>query len=196
MLTDDDLTRSLGSAFQDATEGLTYTGRTRPPRQVLSTVLPAVTAAAVLTGAAVAAIETGHHSTPAVGAGVRPAPHHPSSTAVSHPAKKTLVTRKVRLAGFTITYQAAAGSPLQLYAEVGFSSVPDSATPVTTTNPNAKTWIGTESSTGDNALYVQFSDGNSDQLYALVSPTWTQQQLINAFESPMAVPEVSAGSGS
>jgi hypothetical protein len=196
MLTDDDLTRSLESAFQDATEGLTYTGRTRPPRQVLSTVLPAVAAGAVLTGVAVAAIETGHHTTPAVGASVRPSPHHPSSTVARHPAKKTLVTRKVRLAGFTITYQAAAGSPVQLYAEVGFSSVPASATPVTTTNPNAKTWIGTEPSTGDNALYVQFSDGNDDQLYALVSPTWTQQQLINAFESPMAVPEVSAGSGS
>jgi hypothetical protein len=196
MLTDDDLTRSLGSAFQDATEGLIYTGRTRPPRQVLSTVLPAMAAGAVLTGAAVAAIETGNHTTPAVGASVRPAPHHLSSTAARHPSKKTLVTRKVRLAGFTITYRAAAGSPVQLYAEVGLSSVPDSATPVSTTNPNAKTWIGTEPSTGDNALYIQFSDGNDDQLYALVSPTWTQQQLIDAFESPMAVPEVSAGSGS
>jgi hypothetical protein len=196
MLTDDDLTRSLGSAFHDATEGLTYTGRTRPPRQVLSTVLPAVAAGAVLTAAAVAAVETSHPSTPSVGASVRPTPHHPSPTAARHPAKKTLVTRKVRLAGFTITYQAAAGSPIQLYAEVGFSSVPASATPVTTTNPNAKTWIGTQPKTGDNALYIQFTDADSGQLYALVSPTWTQQQLIKAFESPMAVPEVAAGSGS
>ncbi len=196
MLTDDDLTRSLESAFQDATEGLIYTGRTRPPRQVVSTVLPAVAAGAVLTAAAVTAIETSHPSTPAVGASVRPAPQHPSSTAAPEPAKKIMVTRRVRLAGFTITYQATAGSPGQLYAEAGFTSVPDSATPVTTTNPNAKTWIGTEPSTGDNALYVQLSDGNSDPIYALVSPTWTQQQLINAFENPMAVPEVSAGSGS
>jgi hypothetical protein len=196
MLTDDELTRSLGRAFQEATEGLTYTGRTRPPRQVLSTVLPAVATGAVLTGAAVGVMQTSHPSTPAVGASVRSAPHHSSSTAAPHPAKNTLVTRKVRLAGLTIAYQAAAGSPVQLYAEVGFSSVPESATPVTTTNPNAKTWIGTQLSTGDNALYVQFEDGNIHQLYALVSPTWTQQQLINAFESPMAVPEVSASNGS
>jgi hypothetical protein len=92
--------------------------------------------------------------------------------------------------------QRAAGAPAPLFAEVGFRSVPANARRVSVTRPRFHAWVGKDPKTGDNALYVKVPTRDGGQLFALLSPTWSQQRLIKVFENPQPrpVPAVSAGS--
>jgi hypothetical protein len=189
MLTDDDLTRELGETFRAATTHLSYQGRTRPPRH-LTPALPAAALGAAAVAATIVAVNAGGGAQhPAGSAALRP------ETVPSTVASPVLVTRTLRLAGFTIRYQHAAGSPDPLYVELGFHHIPPGLREIASPDPHVRVWVGKEPKTGDNALYVKAATRFGGELFALVSPTWSQQQLIEVLHHPRPVPAVSAGSG-
>jgi hypothetical protein len=199
MLTDDDLTRELGAAFRTATENLTYSGRTRPPSR-MTAALPAVGVAAVLAGVAVAGVNaSGHHHAVAA---AKPAAVGTPTVGISrshHPAagtKPRLVTRTMKLAGYTLSFQSADGAPDPVIAKIDFGGLPAGVQAITLTGTDAQGWIGTDPANGDNALYLKVPTDSGSRLFALESATWTHQQLINLFEAPepSAVPAVSASS--
>jgi hypothetical protein len=175
MLTDDDLTRELRAAFRGATADLNYTGRTRPPR-AMSVVLPTVATAATLAAVAVGVGATGGHHPPAARSVVGPV------VAPSAGTTTKLVTKTIKLAGFTLTYQSAAGAPSPLYWKVGFGKIPAEAREVHVTGTKARVWAGKDPSTGHNALYVKTPTRDGGTLFALYSPTWSEHQLIALFK--------------
>jgi hypothetical protein len=70
--------------------------------------------------------------------------------------------------------------------------LPDGVTAVSVDRTDVKVWAGVDPQTGDNAVFVQVADGDlAGKTYALLSPTWTQAQLIDLFENPVPVPMVS-----
>jgi hypothetical protein len=201
MLTDDDLTRELGAAFRSETEHMTYQGRTRPPRR-MTAALPAVGVAAVLAGGAVAGVDASDHHRATTSSALGPTAVRPTTSSATNvrPAagkKPRLVTRTMTLAGFTLSFQSAAGGPDPVIAKVDFGGLPAGVQPVTLTGTGVQAWTGTDPTNGDNALYMKVAINGGTRLFALESATWTDQQLIDLVESsePSAVPEVS-GSGS
>lgn len=191
MLTDDDLTRELGAAFRAATEDLTYAGRTRPPR-TLAVVLPSVATAATLAAVAVGvSVSDGHH--PAAKPGVA----SPIATSTAGTTTR-LVTKTLKLEGFTVKYQSVPGDQPPVYAVLGIDSVPANAHEIQLTGTDVRGWVGTYPPTGENAVYVKAPTRNDGSLFALVSPSWTQDQLVGLLTQDSqvaAVPAVSAGSG-
>jgi hypothetical protein len=200
MLTDDDLTRELGDAFRAATAEMTYTGRTRPRRRMV-VALPAVAGVVVLAAVTAGALDGSsathqHARTAAAGAGfIHPAPVRPATTSGSPASNPVLVTKTMKLDGFTISFQRAAGDPDPVFAETGLKGLPTGVRRVPATRPGFREWIGKDPKTGDNALYVKAPNRSGRQLFALLSPTWSQQRLIKLFEAPSPVPAVSADSG-
>ena len=187
MLTDDDLTRELNAAFRRATADLTYTGRTQPPRRVGA----ALSVAAVTAVAAVAfvAVTTADHPVP---------PVSPSAVGQTNadPTTRTapaLVTETLNFAGMTIRYQHAADAPVPIRAEVVGGGLPAGVREVTLAGTDSRVWVGTDPSSGDNALYVKPANSTDGRLFALLSATWTDKQLIDLVEHPRPVPEVSPG---
>jgi streptogramin lyase len=174
MLTDEDLTRELGAAFRTETEKLTYAGRTKPQRSRV--VL--VPMAAVVTAIAALAISLTLNDSPAKA----PAVAGPAHSAAPTPAKT--VNAKISLAGFTFAYQRTAGELAPVYATMEPGPVPDGFTPIATTGgTDAKAWVGKDPRSGDNAIYVKIADRNGGQLFALHSPVWTQDQLVDMFHN-------------
>src|SRR5688572_16607779 len=110
MLTDDDLTRQLGAAFGAASEDVSYTrpvpvaSRT-PSRRWLA--VPAVAAAAAM----VVVPETGDRDR----GDPQPTQAGPETTDPS----PQLVTERIRVAGFTLTYEREAGAPLPVSFVIG-----------------------------------------------------------------------------
>jgi hypothetical protein len=187
MLTDDDLTRQLGGAFRDATGDLEYAGRVPAPRSPISTVgVPLASTAAVVAALAVvwaSSPDTDDATPPSAGTAT---PSAPSSA-------PRVVTRTIEVAGFTYRYR---GEPRadDLYATLDVA-VPDDATPV---DPPAgaiagvKAWVGTDPTSGDHAIWVQSPSRNAGQVFAILSPTWTTDQLVDLFRNgqPRTVPAV------
>jgi hypothetical protein len=194
MLTDDDLARELGAAFRAATTDLTYTGRTRPPRQAAPAVTAAVTAVAVAAVTAGTISVAGHHHPAASPVAVGPtAASRTAGPAAARPstAPPTPVTETITLAGFTITYQHTAGQPDPVIAELAVGGLPAGVREVHLTGTRARAWVGKDPRSGDNALYVRAPTRNHKRLFVLLSATWTQKQLIGLLVHPRAVPLVS-----
>ena len=169
MLTDDELSRELGAAFRAATEELTYTGRRRPPRRTALVAVPVASAAVAIAAAIVATPRTDEQGTPAAQA--------PPS--VEGAPSQAVVSDSINLAGFTLHYERPVGSPDPLRPQYDVDGPPDNATPVPLTGTEAKAWVGVDPESGDNAIYLQAPTRNGGKLFALMSPTWTQDQLVD-----------------
>ncbi len=170
MLTDDELARELGALFREQAAGITYAGRRRPPGRAAAA-LPAA-AAAIALGAG---LGMALHPSPAAPArpGAGPYPPPAASTAAS-----MAVSATINLDGFTLHYQAPAGSPPRLRVQRAVRGLPPDARPVPLSGTTAKAWVGTDPASGDNALYLRSPARNGGRLFAVLSATWTQRQLI------------------
>ena len=171
MLTDDELARELGATFHAATGNITYAGRRRPPRSTAAVALP-IAAGAVAIAAAVltATAESPADDTLAA----------PADAAVASP---TMINESVSLAGLTLRYERPAGlpDPLRVDSDV---RVPDDATPV----PRAEgargaAWVGVDPESGDNAVYLQSPVRNGGKTFAILSATWSQDQLVDVLNN-------------
>ena len=156
MLTDDDLTRELNAAFRRATADLTYTGRTRPPRRV-----GAALSIAAVAAVAFVAVTTADHPVPTVS---------PSAVGQTNADPRTrtapvLVTETVNFAGMTIRYQHAADAPVPIRAEVVGGGLPAGVREVTLAGTDSRVWVGTDPSSGDNALYVKPANSTDGRLF-------------------------------
>jgi hypothetical protein len=172
MLTDDDLTRQLGTAFRETTDDLQYAGRVPTPRRPAYVL--AVPAAATVAAAAVLVATGGLASDDA------PSPPQAATTAPgsSHDAPATrVVTDRIEVAGFTLTYRHAAGEPDPIRL-VDDTEVPADARSVDV-EPPAQAWVGTDPASGDAALWLEAPTRNEGRLFAIVSSVWTQDQLVD-----------------
>jgi hypothetical protein len=182
MLTDDDLTNELGAAFRDSAGEMRYHGRRRPRRTAVVAV-PAVAVGASLAAVAIAAtVNAGDDPSP------RPIASAPTTSTVPTPAP--LGTEKVRVAGYTFTYQRAETEKTAPLIATMATELPDGLTPVSATN-GAKAWVGKDPK-GDNAIYVRAPTRNGGNLFELHSSIWTQDQLVDLFHkgTPKTVPLV------
>jgi hypothetical protein len=168
MLTDDQLSRDLGDAFRAASEGVTYTGRRQPPRSTAPVALSIGAAAVVVAGAIGVVIATDEQAAPPAGAAPAAVPEPP----------RAMVGDSISLAGVTLRYEREVGSPDPLRERLDVDAPPDDATPVPLPGTEAQAWVGVDPESGDNALYLQAPTRNGGRLFALLSPTWTQDQLV------------------
>ena len=187
MLTDDDLSRQLSGAFRAAAHDLTYAGRVPAPRSPITTIgVPLASSAAV-----VAALAVVWASSPDTEVGTPPGADGPT-TAATRPSAPKVVTEKVEVAGFTFSYRHAAGDSRadDLYGDMHVT-VPDDATPIEAPE-GVKAWVGVDPDSGDHAIYVDAPTRNGGQVFALLSPTWTEDQLVDLFRNgrPRPVPAV------
>lgn len=190
MLTDDDLGRQLSGAFHHASDDLTYAGRVPAPRSTITTIgVPLATSAAVVAALAVvwaASPDTDDPAPPIAGG-----PSVSSTPSPTAPAPR-LVTEKIEVAGFTFSYRHAAGDSLvdDLYGDMHVT-VPADAKPVDAPE-GVKAWVGVDPDSGDHAIYVDAPTRNGGQVFALLSPTWTEDQLVDLFHNgrPRPVPAV------
>lgn len=193
-MNDDQLTRDLGAAFRDATSDLTYGGRVPTPHRSPLLVVP-VTAAAAIAVLVPVALHDDPASAPSAGPGtVAPFSTSPATTRTTSAAPPTVLTEKVRLAGFTVRYHRSAGEQGPLVART-VAELPDDATPVDLSDMDAvpaKAWTGTEPTTGDAAIFVKVSTRFEGELFDLSGPGWTKDQLIAVFKGgePQVVPHV------
>ncbi|GAB3200279.1 hypothetical protein GCM10027062_19280 [Nocardioides hungaricus] len=181
MLTDDDLTTELRAAFRDTTTDLRYAGRVPTPRNRLAVGVPlAATAVAAATLAVVWA-----------GSAEAPAPA-PEATPTQGPVAPRMVTDTIRVAGYSFTYRYAAGEqPVNdLYAMLGDVSLPADAKPIDAPE-GVKAWAGTDDGSGDRGVWVRPSTAIGGAMYAVLSPTWTDEQLASLLEGePSGAPAV------
>lgn len=175
MLTDDDLTRQLGTAFRETTEDLTYAGRVPTPRRPAYVL--AVPAAATVAAAAVL-VATGGLASDDV-----PSPPQAATTAPgsAQPPGAVVVTDEIEVAGFTLQYTRAAGEPdpIRLVTD---TEVPGDARSLAV-DGSAQAWIGTDPASGDAALWLQSPVRNGGRLFAVESSVWTQDQLLDLFHN-------------
>jgi hypothetical protein len=159
--------------------------------------VPAAIAAAVFGAAAIGAGYTLDHSHSA--ATPKAATHSPTKVrpSATRAHKSRRVTRRLTLAGFTLTFDSAAGAPDPVFAQTVTGGLPSGVTPVPLSGTAAQAWAGKDPATGDNALYVKVPTTDGPRLFVLLSATWSEQQLIELFKSPQpsAVPEVSGDGG-
>lgn len=163
MLTDDEIGRELGAAFRADAAGLRYTGRRRPPRRA-AVPLSAGVAAAVVAAAALGA-----------------SMHSAAGTAGPAAARTVpaLTSATIRLDGLTLHYQHRAGQPSGLRLDQDVRAVPAGARPVPlAAGASARAWVGKDPASGDNALYLQSPVRLGGRIFALLSPSLTQGQLI------------------
>jgi hypothetical protein len=172
MLTDDQLTHELADAFRATTDGMAYDGRVpRGPRTPMY-VAPIV---AVAGAAALAVVATS-------GGGAKPAVVHAGTgappTAMKPSSRVELVTREIRLAGYTMSYtEPSADHPM---VATVITSVPASAGSVQGDDPTTQYWIGVDPSTGWETGYVVAADGFKA---AIGSADATRDELLAMFQS-------------
>ncbi|MFC6342117.1 hypothetical protein ACFP8W_09020, partial [Nocardioides hankookensis] len=96
------------------------------------------------------------------------------------PSAPEVVTRTIEVAGFVFSYR---GEPRadDLYAD-GHVTVPDDATSIDAPS-GVEAWIGVDPASGDNAVYVKAPTRNGGEVFAVLSPTWTQDQLVDLFRN-------------
>lgn len=186
MLTDDDLTRELGGAFRAETDELRYAGRVPTPRTGPGLAVPLAT-----TAVAAAVLGAVWAATPA-DAPTPPPAAVPTTGPTGGPAPR-LVTDTIEVAGYSFTYRHAVGDELadDLYGVMNPGAVPDDATPIAAPE-GAQAWVGTDPASGDTALWVEAPTRNEGNLFALMSPTWTEAQLTDLFHNgrPQTVPAI------
>lgn len=180
MLTDDDLTTELRAAFHGATDDLRYAGRVPAPRNRVAVGVPLAASAAVVATLAVVwanAPETAE----------APVATPPSESPLTGGYAPRIVHAKIRIAGFAL---AGTGPADDLYAKVGADvALPDGARPIDAPE-GVKAWVGTDPRTGDHGVWVEAPTRNAGALFAVLSPTWTTQQLADLFHhgQPRTVP--------
>jgi hypothetical protein len=166
MLTDDHLTRELGAAFREATQDLGYAGQVPTPRRTPLLLVPAVALSATAVVLVAGSLGDSQVAQPAM---------LPHPTAAAQPR---LVTDTVTFAGYTFSYQRRLGAPDPLRAELAPHGLPEGVRKVAVDGP-AKAWVGTDPSSGDTALYVRAPTRNGGRLFALLSSTWTEDELVH-----------------
>lgn len=173
MLTDDDLTTELRAAFRSATVEMEYAGEVPSLRRPLVTVVPLVA-----TAATVAALAVVWASSPETAAPL------PDATPSQTPANPNLVTDTIEVAGYTFSYRHAPGDERahDLYAMLGDVTLPADAEPIDAP-AGAKAWVGTDPASGDHGLWVDAPTRNNGGLFAVLSPTWTTDQLADLFHN-------------
>jgi hypothetical protein len=185
---DDQLTHDLGDAFRAATADLTYAGRVPTPRRTPLIVVPAVVAGTAAVALAVASVTSGGHS----GQAHAKAPSAASPTSIrpvtTAPTRTRLVTKKLKLAGYTLVYSQPSGND-PLYGRI-VSAVPASATQVPTGGP-AKDWVGVDPATGYNTAFVDLGNG---RILAITSADATRDELVTMLQAaqPRTIPLVGA----
>ncbi|WP_460604800.1 hypothetical protein [Jatrophihabitans fulvus] len=183
-MTDDDLTRALSAAFEDETDGLTYTGRRRPP---IGAVAVAVPAAAGLAGVAVLtslAVSGGPTTTDrAAGPTLTGGPSVTRSTSGAVSSSPVLVNRSFVLAGRTFHYRAAPGAPDPVRLDSDATLPSDAQQLPASPDRLGQAWLGTDPASGDNAVYVKVETRNSGRLFAVISPVWSKAQLREFLET-------------
>lgn len=163
MLTDDDLTTELRAAFRDATGDLRYAGKVPTPRNRLALGVPLAASAAVVATLAVVWAN----------ASDAPAPEPEAVPPVgSHTPR---VTDRIEVAGFSVSYLARETRTNDLYAVDGVS-LPDDAQPIDAP-AGVRAWIGKDPGTGDLGVWVETPTRNGGELFAVLSPSWTLEQL-------------------
>jgi len=192
-LTDDDLSRQLSGAFHNASDGLSYDGSVPVARSGPSARWLAVPAVAAV---AVAAATTAAHQggAPSRGLSGSASVTASSSSPTIHPPR--IVTAKIEVAGYTLDYDHPVGESVpanDLYADLSVDAVPSDATPTDSNWPGAKAWVGTDPDSGDNALFLQGPGIAGGGVFALISPTWTQQQLSQLVLEDVAFPVPAVG---
>jgi len=168
MLTDDDLTTELRAAFRGVTDDLEYAGKVPTLRRPLVPAVPLVATAATVSALAVV-----WASSPDA---VAPAPDTaPTSQA---PAQPKQVTDTITVVGYTFTYKHAVGEERahDLYAMFGEVTLPDDAQPIDAPVV-VKAWVGTDPASGDHGVWVKAPTRNDASVFAVLSPTWTTEQL-------------------
>lgn len=188
---DDQLTARLADAFRESTEHLTWSGRVPVARRTPSPNWLAVPALAAASAVAAAVV---------VADGGSPVPGGPVATGSASPAPTTtgptlaVVTDEITVAGYTMTYRHDAGEPLvdDLYA-VDVDALPDGAVQVALPDPapGVEAWVGTDPATGHHGVYVVSPIRNGGDLVALLSPTWTLEQMESL--SLVGMPTTGAG---
>lgn len=176
MLTDDDLTRQLGSAFRESTDDVTYAGRVPAPRTTATTIgVPLASTAAVAAALAVVwASSPDTESVPPPSADGPSASVAPTTTA---PAPE-LVTDTIEVAGFTFSYQRAAGQPVAEVIHIFLpDELPDGVRPVEVPAP-AKAWVGEDPRSGEVAIYLKAPGRFDGKLFAVSSPGLAEAQMI------------------
>lgn len=179
MLTDDDLTRDLRAAFRDTTSDLRYDGPV--PAGPHTPVWARVGWVALPAAAAVAATAVVVGGSPT---DVAPAPGAPSAagTPSSSPSASApaLVTDTIEVAGFSFTYQRAAGSAPAEEHLFSPDAVPDGAREVTFAGMSpARAWVATDPATGDPTLYLKAPTRNNGHLMGLSIPGFDEDALVH-----------------
>ena len=186
MLTDDDLTRQLSSAFRESTDDVRYAGRVPAPRTAATTIgVPLASTAAV--AAALAVVWASSPDTEPV-----PPPSADGSRASVAPTTTTpdttgqspeLVTDTIEVAGYTFAYRHAADEPvvdvLHVFAP---ERVPASARPVDVPAP-AKAWVGTDPGSGEAAIYLQDPSRYDGRLFGISVPGLDEDQMVTFLHS-------------
>jgi hypothetical protein len=179
MLTDDDLTRQLGAAFEDDTRDKTYGGavprvRTRPawvaPGWVALPAAGAVAAAVLVFGS------IGDTAPPA-------APDAGATTAAPSQATTTdgTVSEEIQLAGmtFTVRHQAGDDFSMEMLAVYAVDQVPAWAEPVELeSGASAKVWVGQAPDGGRVSMFVESPVRWGGKLTGLASPDLSVEQMI------------------
>lgn len=181
MLTDDDLTRQLGAAFDAETDGMTYDGAVPRPRTRPVWARPGLIALPAAGAVAAAVLVVGSLDDPTPPAGPESSTAQPAPSTDAATATVDTVTEEVQLAGMTFTYERSPGEEsvddqfLRVYDP---GQLPEWAQPVELeSGASAKVWVGQDPSTGDVSMFVDSPGRWEGRLTGLASPTITVEQM-------------------
>lgn len=183
MLTDDDLTRDLRTAFHDAADRLTYDGAVptvrRTPAWARAGWLALPAAAAVAAAAVVVSgtppddITAPPAAAPSVGA---PSAEAPGTTASSDASEPELVTERIKVMGMTLAYERPADAEPSTFTLTSPKSVPEGAREITFPGMEpARAWVTTENGRG--VLYLDSPTRNNGNLMAMSSPGFDEAAM-------------------
>lgn len=178
MLTDDDLTRQLGAAFEDATRDTTYDGSVPRVRTRPLWARPGLVALPAIGAAAAAVLVLGSTD------GTPSPPATPGATTAAPPTSRSAsdtVTETFTLAGMTFTYERGADEAslddqfLRVYDP---GQLPAWAEPVELEQgASAKVWVGQDPASGAVSMLVESPVRWDGRLVGLASPSLTVEQM-------------------
>jgi hypothetical protein len=194
MLTDEELTRRLSTAFHEHVPELTYAGPVPQVRRggtgLATTSALAAAAALAVTPAALQRDGSGsHHAAPSA----RPHAHH-------SPGPGRTVTRTLELGGLTLSFASADGDPGPLFFVIDpDATLPGHAQQLDVDLPgDVDVWYVPDAASGEPQVYVESHGGCPDteagcadtvvtpiHLFGILAPGWTRDQLIDLFEHPV-----------
>ncbi|OZM83551.1 hypothetical protein CFP66_03345 [Pseudonocardia sp. MH-G8] len=92
-----------------------------------------------------------------------------------------MISDSISLAGLTLRYERPAGLPDPLRVDDEVDRVPEDATPVQLVEgARGQAWVGVDPDSGDNALYLRSPARNGGETFAVLSSSWSQEQLVDA----------------